>query len=40
MVDFVFAAVGAGMLLVIVVLALRLRKKSALLRDTRYHERR
>lgn len=36
----VFAAVGAGMLLVIVVLALRLRKKSALLRDTRYHERR
>ena len=36
----VFAAVGAGMLLVIVVLALRLRKKSALLHDTRYHERR
>ena len=35
----VFAAVGAGMLLVIVVLALRLRKKSALLHDTRYHER-
>ena len=34
----VFAAVGAGMLLVIVVLALRLRKKSALLHDTRYHE--
>ena len=36
----IFAAVGAGMLLVIVVLALRLRKKSALLHDTRYHERR
>lgn len=36
----VFAAVGAGMLLVIVVLTLRLRKKSALLHDTRYHERR
>ena len=36
----VFAAVGAGMLLGIVVLALRLRKKSALLHDTRYHERR
>ena len=36
----VFAAVGAGMLLVIVVLALRLRKKSALLHDTRDHERR
>ena len=34
----IFAAVGAGMLLVIVVLALRLRKKSALLHDTRYHE--
>ena len=34
----VFAAVGAGMLLVIVVLALRLRKKSALLHDTRYRE--
>ena len=34
----VFAAVGAGMLLVIVVLALRLRKKSALLHDTRYYE--
>ena len=34
----VFAAVGAGMFLVIVVLALRLRKKSALLHDTRYHE--
>ena len=33
----IFAAVGAGMLLVIVVLALRLRKKSALLHDTRYH---
>lgn len=36
----IFAAVGAGMLLVIVVLALRLRKKSALLHDMRYHERR
>lgn len=36
----IFAAVGAVMLLVIVVLALRLRKKSALLHDTRYHERR
>ena len=36
----IFAAVGAGMLLVIVVLALRLRKESALLHDTRYHERR
>ena len=36
----IFAAVGAGMLLVIVVLALKLRKKSALLHDTRYHERR
>ena len=34
----IFTAVGAGMLLVIVVLALRLRKKSALLHDTRYHE--
>ncbi|MFR8074547.1 MAG: hypothetical protein ACLU6H_07455 [Lachnospiraceae bacterium] len=34
----IFAAVGAGMLLVIVVLALRLRKKSALLHDTRYRE--
>lgn len=34
----IFAAVGAGMLLVIVVLALRLHKKSALLHDTRYHE--
>ena len=34
----IFAAVGAGMLLVIVVLALRLRKKSALLHDTRYHK--
>ena len=34
----IFAAVGAGMLLVIVVLALRLRKKSALLHDMRYHE--
>ena len=34
----IFAAVGAGMLLIIVVLALRLRKKSALLHDTRYHE--
>lgn len=34
----IFAAVGTGMLLVIVVLALRLRKKSALLHDTRYHE--
>ena len=34
----VFAAIGAGMLLTIVVLGARLRKKSALLKGARYHE--
>lgn len=34
----VFAAIGAGMLLIIVVLGVRLRKKSVLLKGTGYHE--